>query len=220
MESSYRKKILDNFIELATRAENRAELFAIENGCAKTSFFNNYRIILRSTEVEYLFKKIVKSIKNNKKSQGFIYFLHQQELNGSVIPLYLGIARREGKKKETSSLLNSNYPRWGYYKGGNFHLSNLNSVLFTEGYTAKDSDKNYEIYIKWAENIFNNPKFPVPHGEQIVPRKPTYLSLIEWGENQNSFVDILGKTSIKCEESILINLLYEYYPEKLLNNDI
>ena len=220
METQYRKQIIDNFIAFATRNENRAELFETIEGSVSTKFLKGYRIIQRSSKIESLFEKVVKSVKGNNKSQGFLYFLHQVDYSGIVHPLYLGIARRNGKSNKTSTLFNGSYPRWDYYKNGNFHLSSLNSVVFNEGYSEQDFNKYKGIYLEWAHRIFNRSSFPISQGEQLFLRMPLYLSLIEWGENQNCFVEVLGNTTIKCEESILINLLHEFYPEKLLNKDI
>lgn len=219
MDNQCRKQIIDNFIAFATNDENRAELFETNVGTAVTELRNGYRVILRSKKIERLFENVVNSVRVNKKSQGFLYFLHQVDNLGVAYPLYLGIARRNGKSNEISTLFKGNYPRWDYYKNGNFHLSSLNSVVFSEGYSKAEFNK-YKGYLEWAKRIFTNSDFPIQHGEQLFLRMPLYLSLIEWGEHRNSFVEVLGNTSIKCEESILINLLNEFYPEKLLNKDI
>jgi hypothetical protein len=221
MNKQFRKQIIDDFIAFATNDENRAELFVTnKKGVASTELRNNYRIILRSSKMDELFKEVVKSVRVNKKSQGFLYFLHQVDDRGNAYPLYLGIARRKGKSNEISSLFNGNYPRWDYYKNGNYHLSNLNSVVFKEGYTEQDRDKCKGIYLEWAKGIFTNADFPIEQGEELFLHMPLYLSLIELNEHRNSFVKVLGNITIKCEESVLINLLYEFYPEKLLNKDI
>jgi hypothetical protein len=220
MDKQFRKQIIDNFIAFATKDENRAELFDTNDGVATTELRNGYRIILRSSKMDELFKKVVKSVKKNK-SQGFLYFLHQVDDAGVAYPLYLGIARRKGKSNDISSLFKGNYPRWDYTKNGNFHLSNLNSIVFSEGYSKNDSkNKKKLIYLEWAKGIFTSPDFPIVQGEQLFLRMPLFLSLIEWGEHQISFVEVLGNTTIKCEESILINLLHAFYPAKLLNKDI
>jgi|GEM_PF-2781972 hypothetical protein len=219
MDNQYRKQIIDNFIAFATKDENRAELFETNGGASSTKLLNGYRIILRSKKMERLFEKVVNSVRGNKKSQGFLYFLHQVDNLGIAHPLYLGMARRNGKSNEISTLFKGNYPRWDYYKNGNFHLSSLNSIVFSEGYSKEEFNK-YKGYLEWAKRIFTRADFPIEHGEQLLLRMPLYLSLIEWGEHHNSFVEVLGNTTIKCEESILINLLNEFYPEKLLNKDI
>lgn len=216
----YRKQVIDNFISFATKDEHRAPLFATIGHCVTTEMFNGYRIIRRSTQIESLLDKVVKSVKGNDKSQGFLYFLHQMEDSGRVHPLYLGIARRTGKKNEISTLFNASYPRWGHYKDGNFHLSSLNAVVFRDGYSKSDYDKYKGVYLEWAEMIFDRSEFPIGADEKLCLRMPVYLSVIEWDENKVSFVDVLGNTTIKCEESILINLLYDYYPDMLLNKEI
>ena len=219
MDKHLRKQIIDNFIAVATKDENRAELFDTKDGVATTELLNSYRIILRSRKMDELFKKVVRSVKE-KKSQGFLYFLHQVDHSGVAYPLYLGIARLKGKSNEISSLFKRDCPRWEYNRSGGYHLSNLNSVVFSEGYTKQNFNKYKGIYVEWAKEIFTRADFPIKQGEQLLLRMPLYLSLIEWGEHQKSFVEALGNTTIKCEESILINLLNDFYPEKLLNKDI
>lgn len=220
MEIQYRKKVIENFIAFATKEENRAELFETNGNFVVTELLMGYKIICRSAQIDSIFKRVVKSVKSNANSQGFLYFLHQVGNNDVVYPLYLGIAKRKGKSNEISTLFNSDFPRWGHYKNGNFHLSSLNAVVFSEGYSDKDFKRYKSIYLEWAKRIFKNTQFPIPKGGNLELREKLYLSVIEWGENQCSFVEELGNTTIKCEEGILINLLYDFYPDKLLNKDI
>ena len=119
-----------------------------------------------------------------------------------------------------SFLFKRKCPRWEYSRGGNFHLSNLNSVVFNIGYTQKDIEKNKSIYLTWAKSIFTKKEFPIALTENLELQKNLYLSVMEWKSNESCFFSIFDTSTIDQTESVLIKLLYEFYPDYLLNRNL
>ena len=217
-----RKQILEKFIENISDEKNTAPLFELDEVGVKInqikSKSGSYDVLTRSKRLDELFEKVVSSALSDPSSEGIIYFLYQKVHKKNIVPLYLGIARKNGKQKAKSSLFlnRKSKPRWEYRKNGNFHLSDLSTIVCNAGYSEIERKKVIRKE-EWAYSIFKNNKFPIAKGETPILRESTFLSLIEWKGESKSFTTELEHTSISCEEAILIDLLNEFYPEKLLN---
>lgn len=177
-----------------------------------------YEYLDLSDQLKKIFEIKVSEVLNNDNSEGLIYFLYQKN-HQDIIPLYIGIANKTGKSNKTSSLFlkkEKSRPRWDYTKNGNFHLSDINTLLLNKGYNESERQKA-KGKSTWLKSIFANSKTPIKNGELPKLNYEIFLSVDEWNAKSVSSIPNLGHTSLYCEEAILIDCFTEFYANSLLN---
>lgn len=138
---------------------------------------------------------------------GFLYLLYTLD-EGSVVPKYVGIAKRE---REWSGNLNDNIAnahqdskrgRWG--DGYNNHVGGLSLACFR---TPEERDPKPK-YVRWMNDLF----LTVDGTPQTVDGRPilrneVYIDVSPWFDHD-----------VERSETNAIKLAYNQFPEELLND--
>ena len=190
-------------------------LFDETNLVVKTKIIGNKRkkrkVLIRHKDTDDAIIKTVKDGLNDTTNnwRGFVYIMGCYEggspNNEHFCPLYVGITRKEGRTKLTSTNIvnierkNSAFARWGH--GNYWHIGQLSNSLFTDDTKARHDN--------WAVELFKNPI------EQVVLKQKIYLAIISWydgsqkspnGTTPISLIDLereLIKLSRKCNPRLL-----------------
>ncbi len=206
-----------------TNPANSAHLFKFDPNTMEVpieihSKNETYEYLDLSDQLKLIFESKVSQVLKNNTSEGLIYFLYQKN-NQRIIPLYIGIANKSGKSNKISSLFSKkekSRPRWDYTKNGNFHLSDINTLLLNNGYSEVERQKA-KGKTTWLKSIFANSIVPIKNGELPKLNHEIFLSVDEWNFESVSSIPNLGHTSLYCEEAILIDCFTEFYANSLLN---
>ena len=190
-------------------AASSAPLFAEEDGRVLVLPREEKRLLQRHPDFEALMIRTVEDGLKQDDWLGFVYVMHWPDGAG-IVPLYIGMARREGRKHPLSANIanirtNKNkFGRWG--DGRAYHIGDLSHALFEfESYKGVDPR-----YVRWIERLFTDP-------QSLVLRRPVRIALVSWHAGD---IGPHGRqVNVRTLEQQLILLAQSHHSDRLLNQD-
>ena len=180
----------------------------------KTLTIGKRKVLKRSESVDELIANQVDYIltdheAGNNTCEGILYLMFRIE-SDKIIPHYVGISQKYGKKGKISSIMNSRSkkPRWDYY--GGYHIGNLSTVV-CDGYEKSKIEKDK---VPWAEALFET--FPSTNPKL---KNELFLWYHVWTVDSKSIWKDFGHSSLVFEEALMIELLGKLFPNDLINKE-
>jgi len=135
----------------------------------QTKRSGNRWLLKQHKKMDELFRNKISELEdqiNNSDCRGLIYIAYEKNSDG-IVPVYIGIAEKVGKKRELSSPLrrkNGPYSRWGHDKNG--HIGALSDAFF-----SKNID---HAYAAWIDRLFSQ------SAKDPTLKQPLYVWVESW----------------------------------------
>lgn len=186
-----------------------APLFAEEGGRVAVREKGRKRLLRRHPQFEALMIRTVEHGLKRDHWRGFVYVMHW-ESGAEIVPLYIGMARRQGRTHPLSvniERIRTNWQKFGRWGDGRaYHIGDLSHALFGfESY--KDVDPRY---VRWIDRLFENP-------QTLELRRPVRIALISW--HDRDIGPRGGHVNVPTLEQQLIALAQVSHGDALLNRD-